>query len=151
MFTYVSRVSDKEFAEASAGLDRALLKAIGLPEDMELREFENTLHSLTEQIKSIVVDFSLSKLISILPGLVMEAAALWDRVEPKIGTTTDRKEFITKVIRYAYKKNDPDLPFIPEPFETMVEDMIIAAIPDMLDNLEKKLGELAEKLKGFFT
>ena len=151
MFTYVRHVSDAEFTEASAALDRALLKAIGLPENLELHEFENTLYSLSSQIQNIVVDFTLAKLISILPGLVIEASALWDRVGPQVQTGTNRKEFVARVITYAYKKNDPDLPFLPEPFETVVEDMILAAIPGMLDNLEAKLNELAEKLKKYFS
>jgi hypothetical protein len=151
LYSYVSTVTDAEYAEASASLDKALLAAIGLPEDVEIREFENTLYHLSEQIKNIVTDFSLAKLIAVLPNLIMEGAALWEKVEPHVSDSIDRKVFIQRVIRYAYKKNDPDLPVIPEPFETIVEDMIIASIPDMLDNLEAKLNELAAKLKDFFA
>lgn len=150
-FAYISNVSDVEYEEASASLDRALLAAIGLPEDMEMRDMENELYALSEQVKAIVTDFSVSKLIGILPDMIIDAAALWEKVEPQLGTGTDRKDFITKVIRYAYRKNDPDLPFVPEPFETVIEDMIINAVPVLLDKLEAKFDEIAEKLKALFS
>jgi hypothetical protein len=150
LFSYVSNVSDASFEAASEALDRALLKVVGLPEELEIRELENALYDMTEKIKALVSGFTVSKLIAILPGLVMDGAALWDRVESKLSGEVERKEFITAVVRYAYRKNDPDLPVLVEPFETMVENMIINAIPDLLDNLEEKLNELSEKLKKIF-
>ena len=150
-WAYISNISDVEFEEASAALDRALLKAIGLPEELELREIENELYVLSEQVKAIVTDFSVSKLIGILPDLIIDAAALYEKVEPKLATGTDRKDFITKVIRYAYRKNDPDLPFVPEPFETIIEEMILNAVPVLLDKLEAKFDEITEKLKALFS
>ena len=150
-WSYISNVSDTEYAEASAALDRALLAAIGLPEDMELRDIENELYALSEKVKAIATDFNVAKLIGILPDLIIDAAAIWEKVEPKLGTGTDRKDFITKIIRYAYRKNDPDLPFIPEPFESVIEDMIINAIPTLLDVLEAKFEEITDKLKTIFT
>jgi hypothetical protein len=99
----------------------------------------------------LAVGFSISKLIAVLPELVMDGAALWDQVKPKLDDSVERKDFITKVIRYAYRKNDPDLPVLVEPFETMVENMIINAIPDLLDNLEAQLEKLAEKLKAILS
>jgi hypothetical protein len=151
LFQYVSTVNDEEFAEASAALDRALLKAVGLPEELEIRELENALHAMSGKVKALAVGFSISKLIAVLPELVMDGAALWDQVKPKLDDSVERKDFITKVIRYAYRKNDPDLPVLVEPFETMVENMIINAIPDLLDNLEAQLEKLAEKLKAILS
>jgi hypothetical protein len=150
-WSYISTVSDTEYEEASASLDRALLAAIGLPEDMEMREIENELYALSEKVKAIVEDFSVAKLIGILPDLIIDAAALWEKVEPSLATGTDRKDFITKIVRYAYRKNNPDIPFIPEPFETVIEDMIIGAIPTLLDTLEAKFEEITDKLKEIFT
>ena len=149
-FRYISTVSDVEYEEASAALDRALLKAIGLPEELEVREIENELYAISEQVKVIVEDFSVAKLIGILPDLIIDAAALYDKVLPKLATGTDRKEFITNVVRYAYRKNDPDLPFIPEPLETILEDMIIAAVPLLLDRLEAKYEEIIIMVRKFF-
>ena len=151
IWSYVSTVTDEEFAEASAALDVALVKAMGLPEELDVRELENALYAMANKIKALAVGFSISKLIAILPELVMDGAALWESVEPKLKDKIDRKEFITKVIRYAYRKNDPDLPILVEPFETIVEDMIINAIPDLLDNLEKQLEKLAAKLKALLS
>ncbi len=150
-WSYISTVSDTEFEEASAALDRALLKAIGLPEELEVREMENELYAISEQVKAIVTDFSVSKLIGILPDLIIDAAALYEKVEPKLTTGTDRKQFITNVVRYAYRKNDPDLPVVPEPFETIIEEMILNAVPILLDKLEAKFDEITEKLKALFS
>lgn len=148
---YPSNVTEQEFEEASAALDRALLRAIGLPEEVEIREFENAVYAMTEKMKVIVKDFSLSKLIAELPELVMDAAALWEKVEPHVKDKATRNDFITKVVRYVYRKHDPDLPILVEPFETMVEDMIINAVPGLLENLEKKLKELEDILREIFS
>lgn len=150
-FHYVTDVTDAEFAEASAALDRALLRVIGLPEEVEIREFENTTYAMTLKVKSIIDDFTVSKLIAILPELVFDAMALWEKVQPMVSDEMGRKEFATKLIRYVYRKHDPDLPMIPEPFETMVEDMIINAVPDMIDGLESKLKVLFDKLREIFS
>lgn len=147
-FQLISHVSDAQFEAASAALDRALLRQIGLPEEVEVREFENTVNKLADQVRVLAKNFSLSSLIAILPGIVMDVTALWEKLSPRISDKIERKEFITKVVRYVYRKNDPDLPFIPEPFETMIENMIIDAIPGMVDNLEAKLSELVNSLKN---
>ena len=149
-YGFVSTVTDAEFEEASAALDRALLRAIGLPEEVEIREFENAVYAMTEKVKTLVVDFSISKFIGILPMLISDGIALWDKVEPKIGDSIERKHFIGSVIRYVYKKHNPDLPVLVEPFETMVEDMILAAVPELIDGLEEQFNALEKKLRSIF-
>lgn len=147
-FFAIKRVSPTEFEKASAALDRALLRQIGLPEEVEVRAFENAIIKISGDLKALAKDFSLSSLIAVLPGIVMDATSLWEQLSPKISDKIERKEFITKVVRYVYRKNDPDLPFLVEPFESMVEDMILNAIPGLVDNLEAKLGELLNNLKN---
>jgi len=151
MFTLVSTVSPSDFQAATDALDRALLRQIGLPEEVEVRAFENAVIKLGEEFASVLKDFSLSKIIAILPSIVLDATALWEDLAPKISDKIMRKDFISKVVRYAYRKNDPDLPFLIEPFETMVEDMILNAVPGLVDNLEAKLAELAAKLKKLIS
>jgi hypothetical protein len=147
-FFAIKRVAPAELEAASAALDRALLRQIGLPEEVEVRAFENAVLKISGELKSLAKDFSLSQLIAILPSIVMDAAALWEQLSPLISNKIERKEFITKVIRYVYRKNDPDLPFLIEPFESMVENMILNAIPGLIDNLEAKLAELVGNLKN---
>ena len=142
----VERFTEADFEAASAALDKALLRQIGLPEDVDIRAFENAIADMAEKIKFLASDFSLSRLIAILPVLVMDGAALWEQLKPNLEGKIERRDFITRVIRYIYRKNDPDLPFLVEPFETLVEEMIINAIPELLDNLETKINELLERL-----
>lgn len=145
---YVSNVGAEEFEEASAALDRALLRAIGLPEDVEIRAIENGLYELTEKVKVLVEDFSLEALLVVLPELVIDGAALWDRVEPKLKDKVDRVQFVGAVVRYAYRKNDPDIPYIPEPFETSIEDALLNAVPKLLVKLDDWLENLWKKAFG---
>lgn len=147
---YVSNVTDQQFEEASAALDRALLRAIGLPEEVEIREFENGVYAMTARVKELIADFSVSKFITILPMLIADGEALWEKVKPSVSDSIERKEFIKNVIRYVYRKHNPDLPVLVEPFETMVEDMIINAIPGLIDNLEGQIKKLEEKLRSIF-
>ena len=147
-FFAIKRVTPGEVEKASAALDRALLRQIGLPEEVEIRAFENAVIKIGEQLKGLAKNFSLSQLIAVLPSVVLDATALWEQLSPLISDKIERKEFITKVIRYVYRKNDPDLPFLVEPFESMVEEMILNAIPGLVDNLEAKLAELFENLKN---
>jgi len=46
-----------------------------------------------------------------------------------------RKAFVVDVIRQAYRKANPDIPWVPEPVETWVENYV-------LDNLVPSLIEL---------
>ena len=149
-YGFVSTVTDAEFDEASAALDRALLRAIGLPEDVEIREFENAVYAMTEKVKAVITNFSISKFIGMLPMLISDGIALWDKVEPRIGDQIERKFFISAVVRYVYKKHNPDLPVITEPFETMVEDMVLAAVPELIDGLEEQFNVLEKKLRSIF-
>ena len=146
---YKSQVNTSAFDKASDAFDRALLKTIGLPDSMDIRIFENTLAKMTGEITKLASAFSVSALIAILPNIIIDGTELWAILEPKFKDKITRQDFITKVIRYAYKKANPDLPFLVEPFETMVENMILDAIPGMLDNLDKKLEELLAKFKLF--
>ena len=148
-FHLINHVSDAEYQLASEALDRALLRRIGLPEEVEVRGFENDINAMADKIKDLAKDFSLSTVIAVLPNIVLDASALYEKLAPKLGDSIERKEFITKVVRYVYRKNDPDLPYLIEPFETMVENMILDAVPQLLDNMEAKLNELVQKIAGF--
>lgn len=147
---YVSNVTETQYEEAAGALDRALLGAIGLPEDIDIREFENGVYAMTEKVKSLVVDFNVGKFIGILPLLIADGEALWAEVKPKLTEPMERKDFIYRVIRYVYKKHDPDLPVLVEPFETLVENMILGAIPGLIDSLEGQLEKLEAKLRSIF-
>lgn len=146
VFSIGRPISPIDFQKASEALDRALLRKVGLPEEVEIREFENEINEIAGEIKTIVKDFTLSKLIALLPTLIMDAAALYDKLNPVLKNQVSRIDFVSRVIRYAYKKNDPDLPYLVEPFETMIEDMILNAVPGLLLNLETKLSELFQNL-----
>lgn len=149
-FSYISNVTDVQFEEASAALDRALLRAIGLPEDVEIREFENAVYAMTNKINTLTDNFTLSQLIVLLPELIADGLALWEKVEPKVSGEMDRKEFVSRVIKYVYRKHDPDIPFLVEPFETMVENMILGAVPGLIDQVEGQLAKLIEKIQKLF-
>ena len=150
-FSDLSTVTDVEFDEASAALDRALLRAIGLPEDVEIREFENAVYAMTAKFNTLTADFTLANLIVLLPELITDGLAVWEKLEPKVADTMERKEFVAKVITYVYRKHDPDIPFLVEPFESMIENMILGAIPGLIDNLEGQLSKLLESVKKLFA
>jgi len=149
-FSYFSNVTDTEFEEASAALDRALLREIGLPEDVEIREFENAVYAMTNKIDALTSKFTLSQLIVLLPDLITDGLALWEKVEPKVSGQMERKEFVSRVIKYVYRKHDPDIPFLIEPFESMVENMILGAIPGLIEQIEGQLTKLIEKVQKLF-
>ena len=147
---YISNVTEQEFEQASAALDRALLNAIGLPEDIDIREFENGVYAMTERVKSLVVNFSVAKFIGILPLIIADAEALWSVVGPKLSEPMERKDFIARVVRYVYKKHNPNLPVLVEPFETIVENMILDSVPELIDSLEEQIKKLEDRLKKIF-
>jgi hypothetical protein len=149
-FFAIHRVSDIAVERASDALDRALMNQIGFPEGLEIREMENDLNAMAGKVRLLAINFTLSKLVAILPVLVMDGANLYEKLKPRFQGPVERKQFVTQVIKYVYKKANPDLPYLVEPFETMVEDMILNSVPDLLDNLEAKLNELISKLTVFF-
>jgi len=58
-----------------------------------------------------------------------------------------KKETVVSAIRYAYGQVNPDLPWIPEPFETKLENWILdSVIPTFINWLVDKFNE-----KGVFT
>ena len=134
-FGYVSNVTNEQFEEARDSLDRAILRAAGLPVDVEIVEFENAAYAMTDKINILIKDFTVPNLIILLPELIVDALMIWTKLEPKLSTSMDRKQFVTSVIVYAYRKHDPDIPYLVEPYETMVEDMLLAAIPGLINKL----------------
>ena len=58
-----------------------------------------------------------------------------------------KKETVIEAFQYAYRQVDPDLPWIPEPFETKLENWILeSAMPTFIDWIVGKYNE-----KGVFT
>jgi len=150
-FSYLSTVNDVEYEAASVALDRALLRVIGLPEDVEIRAFENAVYGMTDKVNVLASNFTISNLIVLLPELITDGLALWEKVEPIVKDEMDRKVFIQRVITYVYRKHDPDIPVLVEPFETMVENMILNAIPGLIDNAEEQLQKLIDRLSKLFS
>jgi hypothetical protein len=140
-FKFISTVSDASFEAASFALDRALLRVIGLPEEVEIREFENSVTLMIARVKVLINDFSLSKVMDILPLLIEDGAQLWVNLEPKVSGKIERKDFITKLIRYVYKRVDPNIPILPEPFESLTEEILLSAIPSLVDYVENLLDK----------
>lgn len=151
IWKYTSRVSETKYAEASAALDKALLDTIGLPESIDIRDIENGLYSISEKVKYTLQNFSLSKLIGELPSIISDALVLWEKIEPKVKDSISRKDFAVKVIRYGYRRNDPDIPVIPEPFETIIEDLILNAVPILIDKLDTLGNNILNKVKEIFS
>ena len=151
LWVFTDPVSSEEIEEAKQSLDRALLAQVGLPEDIDIREMENGLLDLVESVRDIFDEgFKPSRLISSLPILIMKGEALWSAVEAQIGDELQRKDFIGRVITYAYRKVDPNLPVVSGLAEVMIENLILGAIPDLVDNLDNLADSLVEKLKGLF-
>lgn len=49
-------------------------------------------------------------------------------------STEDKKKLLTDAISYVYRKIDPNLPYIPEPIESRIEDFVLAnLVPPLLD------------------
>lgn len=59
----------------------------------------------------------------------------------------DKKETVVEAIKYAYTEINPDLPWIPEPFETQLENWILdSALPPFIDWMVNMFNE-----KGIFS
>lgn len=154
-FDYVSNVSEAKFKSASEALDRALLRAIGLPEDVDVRAFENAVNGIIIKINDLIKNFSFANALWLIPEIIEDGIALYDEMKPVISDKVERTDFISRTIVYAYKKHDPDLPWITEPFESMVEKLILGAVPSLVekasDGLEPVIQDWIEKLKKFFS
>jgi len=60
---------------------------------------------------------------------------------------TNKKETVVAAFKYAYDEINPDLPWIPEPLESMIENWLFsAALPVFIDWLVALLNK-----KGIFT
>ena len=153
-FQYLSSVSDIQFDAATDALDRALLRQIGLPEDVDVRIFENAVFNIVNKVNTLIRSFTLSTAIWIIPEIIQDGINLYETMEPVVKDKVDRNDFISRVIVYAYKKYDPDLPIIPEPFETMVENLILAAVPDLVtkgqDGIEEVVQGWIDRFVKFF-
>ena len=58
-----------------------------------------------------------------------------------------KKETVVEAIKYAYNELNPDLPWIPEPFETKIEEWILDnGVPVLIDWLVGVFND-----KGIFT
>jgi hypothetical protein len=149
---FVNPVSSEEITAAKESLDKALLVQIGLPDYIDIRELDNGLFSLVNKVEAIFdQNFKPSRLISSLPELIADAEGLWAAVEPRLKGKIERKEFIGRVITYAYRKVDPNLPLVSGLAERIVESLILAAIPDLVDGLDDLAEQLIAKLKEVFN
>lgn len=62
-------------------------------------------------------------------------------------TGAQKKEVVKSAIKDVYKKVDPDIPWIPEPFETMLENILLdKALDAFIDVIVDKFHE-----KGVFA
>lgn len=62
------------------------------------------------------------------------------------GLGEQKKKFVCDTIRTIYKEANPNLPYIPEPFETMLENFLLNhVVPVMIDWIVAKYKE-----KGIF-
>ena len=68
---------------------------------------------------------------------------LVEAVEDVQGLTGEqRKAAVTSSVKDIYKKINPDIPMIPEPFETMIEDVMLdKALDSFIDFLVSKYKE----------
>ena len=153
-FQYINRVGNDEFDAATDALDRALLRKIGLPEDVDVLQFEAAVFNIINKIDSLIRNFTLSTSIWIIPEIIEDGIALYDKMKPTIEGKIERNEFISRVIVYAYKKHDPDLPVLVEPFETMVENLILGAVPSLVTSGQDGLADILQgwidRLTRFF-
>lgn len=81
-------------------------------------------------------------------GLVIAASGDFvELVEATQGIVKSaKKETVIEAVRYAYAAVDPDLPWIPEPFETKLETWVLDnLVPTFIDWLVNKYHE-----KGIF-
>lgn len=87
--------------------------------------------------------------VSEVAKFVFEAGTeLVEAVENVQGLTgAQKKEFVQTTVREIYKEVNPDIPWIPEPFETMLEDMMLdRSLDTFIDFIVKKY-----KKKGVFN
>jgi hypothetical protein len=88
-----------------------------------------------------------AKLSQVFSFLVSVTTDLVELVEAsKVVVKTDKKETVVAAAKYAYMQVNPDIPWIPEPFETKLEEWIFdALVPWLVDFLVSKFNE-----KGIF-
>lgn len=87
-------------------------------------------------------------LIFVFTFLFSAMSDLIELVEVASGIVkTAKKETVVSAFRYAYEQVNPDLPWIPEPFETKFENWILdSVLPTFIDWLVAKFNE-----KSIFT
>lgn len=86
-----------------------------------------------EAVKKVVECFTDGFQFSDILTAVRTAAEIAEQFTGLPGD--EKKDFVVEVIRKAYREVNPDVPWIPEPFETWVENYI-------LDNLVPSVIEL---------
>lgn len=78
---------------------------------------------------------SLAKAFAFVHGIVPYLTKLVE-VSSELVKGEDKREAVIEAVKYAYMQSNPDLPWIPEPFETKVEEWILeAGVPSLVDML----------------
>lgn len=105
------------------------------------KEIQGDIDRLTERFKEYQKDgFQLSEIAK----FTFEAGtALVEAVENIKGIPGEEKKKIVKsAVKDIYKKHDPDIPWVPEPFETMLEDILLdKALDAFIDFIVAKYKE----------
>lgn len=88
------------------------------------------------------------KLTEIIKFAFEAGARLVEAVENVQGISGEqKKEVVISTVKEIYKKVNPDIPYIPEPFETWIENLLLdRALNEFIDFIVAKYKE-----KGIFT
>ena len=118
-----------------------------------VKTVEDVQMEIRKDIDALVASFMRHKTegfqITEIASFTFEAGAqLVEAVEGVKGISGEQKKtVVVSTVKDIYKKVNPDIPYIPEPFETMVEDIVIdRALSAFIDFIVDKY-----KSKGIFN
>jgi len=109
------------------------------------QEIQGTINELVERYKKYREErFEFSKVATFAFEV---GSKLVETVENIKGITGEqKKEVVMSTVKEVYKKVNPDIPWIPEPFETWIEDILLdKALDAFIDFIVSKYDE-----KGIF-
>ncbi|MEW6103627.1 MAG: hypothetical protein AB1630_07445 [bacterium] len=119
---------------------------------LEFGLIEERVNGLIDEFKPIVEEAKKDKkkaLILLFQNILHITSELIELVEDvkKEAKGEDKKKLVTDGVTYIYKRVNPDLPFLFEPLETYVENLILEKlVPGFIDFLVDKFNK-----KGIFT
>lgn len=109
--------------------------------DAILEAYDEIVNDLQSDLVAILSDgFQLKDVGDFMGRIVPNAMLIAERYTSM--SDEERRLFVQDIVWVIYKSVDPNLPWIPEPFETKIEKHLIYAITDASISSTRRIGNL---------